>query len=86
MRVACCSSIWVGLDGCLSFCPAAVEAGDLRHNRVWIDPSLSDSEKQVIDTQTAKLKLRHKRWNTIWLIVGGFFIVLFFIMSTLGQI
>ncbi|MCU7936528.1 MAG: hypothetical protein KZQ99_16900 [Candidatus Thiodiazotropha sp. (ex Dulcina madagascariensis)] len=65
---------------------AAIEAVDLRHNRVWIDPSLSDSEKQVIDAQTAKLKLRHKRWNTFWLIVGGFFVVLFFILSTIGQI
>ncbi|MCU7805783.1 MAG: hypothetical protein KZQ82_11260 [Candidatus Thiodiazotropha sp. (ex Lucinoma annulata)] len=65
---------------------AAVEADDLHHKRVWIDPSLSDSEKEVIDAQTAKLKLRHKRWNTLWLIVGGFFIVLFFFMSTIGQI
>ncbi|MCU7937699.1 MAG: hypothetical protein KZQ99_23095, partial [Candidatus Thiodiazotropha sp. (ex Dulcina madagascariensis)] len=65
---------------------ATIEADDLRHNRVWIDPSLNDSEKQVIDAQTAKLKLRHKRWNTFWLIVGGFFVVLFFILSTIGQI
>ncbi|MCU7918577.1 MAG: hypothetical protein KZQ95_09495 [Candidatus Thiodiazotropha sp. (ex Epidulcina cf. delphinae)] len=56
---------------------ATIEADDLRHNRVWIDPSLNDSEKQVIDTQTAKFRLRHKRWNTFWLMVGGFFVVLF---------
>ncbi|MCU7930905.1 MAG: hypothetical protein KZQ90_08895 [Candidatus Thiodiazotropha sp. (ex Codakia rugifera)] len=65
---------------------AAVEADDLSHKRVWIDPSLSDREKEAIDAQTAKLKLRHKRRNTIWLLVGGFFIVLFFFMSTIGQI
>ncbi|MCU7801612.1 MAG: hypothetical protein KZQ96_00325 [Candidatus Thiodiazotropha sp. (ex Lucinoma borealis)] len=65
---------------------AAVESDELHHKQVWIDPSLSDSEKEAINTQAAKLKLRHKRWNTIWLIVGGFFIVLFFFLSTIGQI
>ncbi|MES9816932.1 MAG: hypothetical protein ABW155_09795 [Candidatus Thiodiazotropha sp.] len=38
---------------------AAVEADDLNHARVWIDPSLGENDRSVIDTQTAKFKLRH---------------------------
>ncbi|MBV2094894.1 MAG: hypothetical protein AB2593_11025 [Candidatus Thiodiazotropha sp.] len=65
---------------------AAIEADDLNHARVWIDPSLSDSDRSQIDQQASRFKLRHKRWNTFWLFVGGFFIVLFFVMSTIGHI
>jgi hypothetical protein len=65
---------------------AAIEADELNHARVWIDPSLSDNDRSLIDKQTIKFKLRHKRWNIFWLAVGGFFIILFFILSTIGQI
>jgi hypothetical protein len=64
---------------------AAIEADDLNHARIWIDPSLSESERSRIDKQTTKFKLRHKRWNRFWLAVGGFFVILFFVMSIFGQ-
>jgi hypothetical protein len=65
---------------------AAVEADDINHARVWIDPSLSESDRSLIDEQTTKFRMRHKKWNIFWLAVGGFFIVLLLIMSTIGQI
>jgi hypothetical protein len=69
----------------LSKAIAAIEADDLNHARVWIDPSLSDSDRFQIDQQTSIFKLRHRRWNKFWLFVGGFFVVLFVIMSIIGQ-
>ncbi|MBT3044953.1 MAG: hypothetical protein KME67_19005 [Candidatus Thiodiazotropha sp. (ex Codakia orbicularis)] len=65
---------------------AAVEADDLNHARVWIDPSLGENDRSFIDTQTAKFKLRHKKWNRFWLIVGAVFVIYFFIMTLFGQI
>jgi hypothetical protein len=65
---------------------AAIEADDLKHARVWIDPSLDDTERTRIHEQTARLKLRHKRWNRIWLIVGAIFVIYFFIMTLFSQI
>ncbi|MEW8027646.1 MAG: hypothetical protein AB2792_09545 [Candidatus Thiodiazotropha sp.] len=65
---------------------AAIEADDLNHARVWIDPSLDENDRSVIDTQTAKFKLRHKKWNRFWLIVGAAFVIYFFIMTLFGQI
>lgn len=65
---------------------AAIEADDLNPTRVWLDPSLNDIDLAFIDQLTNKFKLRHKRWNTFWFILGGFFIVLFFIMSAIGQL
>ncbi|MGD8911432.1 MAG: hypothetical protein PVI97_01615 [Candidatus Thiodiazotropha sp.] len=65
---------------------AAIEADRLSHTRVWIDPSLSDSERTLIDEQTNKFKQRHKRWDRIWLFVGGAFIIYFFVMTLFGQI
>ncbi|MES9991595.1 MAG: hypothetical protein ABW098_06540 [Candidatus Thiodiazotropha sp.] len=65
---------------------AAIEADDLNHTRVWMDPSLSDDDRSLIDQQTNRFRLRHKRWNRFWMIVGGFFIVLFLVMSTIGRI
>ncbi|WP_316365521.1 hypothetical protein [Candidatus Thiodiazotropha sp. CDECU1] len=65
---------------------AAVEADDLNHTRVWIDPELDETDRSLIDDQTTKFKLRHKRWNRIWLIVGGLFVVYFFFMTMFSQI
>lgn len=64
---------------------AAIEADGLNHTRVWIDPSLSDSDRTLIDEQTNKFKQRHKWWNRIWLIVGTLFVIYFFIMTLLSQ-
>jgi hypothetical protein len=63
---------------------AAIEADELYHTRVWIDPSISDDDRSLIDEQANKFKQRHKLWNRIWLIVGGAFVVYFFIMTLLG--
>ncbi|MES9969024.1 MAG: hypothetical protein ABW092_03260 [Candidatus Thiodiazotropha sp.] len=65
---------------------AAVEADDLNHKRVWIDPALNDDDRTLIDQQTNRFKLRHKRWNKIWLTVGGLFVIYFFIMTLFSQI
>jgi hypothetical protein len=60
---------------------AAIEADELNHARVWIDPSLDDYERILIDEQTNKFKLRHTWWNRIWFIVGALFVLYFFIMT-----
>jgi hypothetical protein len=65
---------------------AAIEADDLNHTRVWIDPLLNDRERTTIDEQTAKFKLRHKWWNRVWLIVGTLFVIYFFFMTLFSQI
>jgi hypothetical protein len=50
---------------------AAVECEDLAHERVWIDPALTESELQQLDQQTATLQTRHQRVDKIYLFVGG---------------
>jgi hypothetical protein len=65
---------------------AAIEADDLNHTRVWIDPSLNEKDRAWIDKETAKFKLRHKRWNRVWLIIGALFVIYFFIMTLFTQI
>lgn len=50
---------------------AAVECEDLAHQRVWLDPSLSDSEITAIVTHTDAFKNSQNWVNRIYLMVGG---------------
>ncbi len=50
---------------------AAVEAEDLVHERVWIDPALTESELAELEQQTCTLQKRRQWVNRIYLAVGG---------------
>jgi ABC-type phosphate transport system auxiliary subunit len=60
---------------------SVVESDDLRHQQVWIDPSLDPQTRTAIDAETAQLKRRHALWNRTWTIVGGFFVLLFIVLN-----
>jgi hypothetical protein len=49
-----------------------------------MDPSIDAPTRAEIETQTARLKLNHRCWNTAWMMVGGFFILLFFLFNLLS--
>ena len=49
---------------------ATIEAEELRHQRVWIDPALSASALNQVETITAQQQKRHRRKNIIWRAVG----------------
>ncbi|MES9834743.1 MAG: hypothetical protein ABW157_22025 [Candidatus Thiodiazotropha sp. LLP2] len=63
---------------------SAIESDQLRHQQVWIDPSINEQDRAEIEAHTAQLKKRHNIQNRIWMIVGGFFVLLFFVMNTLN--
>ena len=63
---------------------SAIESDQLRHQQVWIDPSINEQDRADIEAHTAQLKKRHNIQNRIWMIVGGFFVLLFFVMNTLN--
>ncbi|MES9852478.1 MAG: hypothetical protein ABW170_11675 [Candidatus Thiodiazotropha sp. L084R] len=63
---------------------SAIESDQLRHEQVWIDPSINEQDRAEIEAHTAQLKKRHNFQNRIWMIVGGFFVLLFFVMNTLN--
>ena len=54
---------------------ATLEALDLRHQRVWIDPSLDKEDLQQLDRRAEKYRRRHRRVDVIWRTVGGIAIV-----------
>ena len=54
---------------------ATVEAEELRHQRVWIDPALSQSALNQVETITARAQRRHQLHNLIWRTVGVIAIV-----------
>jgi hypothetical protein len=64
---------------------SAIESDDLHHQQVWMDPSIDAPTRAEIETQTARLKLSHRRWNTAWMMVGGFFVLLFFLFNLLNS-
>ena len=49
---------------------ATLEALDLRHQRVWIDPKLSALDLQRLDERVARHRRRHRRVDAIWRTVG----------------
>jgi len=51
---------------------SAIEASELTHERVWIDPALTSSELQQLDINTAQRQRRHQRNARLWKIVGAF--------------
>ncbi|MET0010135.1 MAG: hypothetical protein ABW109_19915 [Candidatus Thiodiazotropha sp. 6PLUC4] len=63
---------------------SAIQADELRHQQVWIDPSIDDQLIAKIEAQTTKLKKRHNIQNRIWMMVGGFFVILFFVLNTIN--
>ncbi len=60
---------------------SAVESDDLHHKQVWIDPGIDSRTRAAIDEETAQLKRRHALWNRTWMIVGGFFVLLFLFLN-----
>jgi hypothetical protein len=63
---------------------SAVESDDLRHQQVWIDPTIDAQTRAAIDAETTQLKHRHARWNRGWMMVGGFFLLLFLFLNLIS--
>ncbi|CAA6820860.1 MAG: Unknown protein, partial [uncultured Thiotrichaceae bacterium] len=60
---------------------AAIECEDLAHERVWLDPSLTEDEVNEINGHTLAFKKGHKRVDRAYLLVGGIgLLLLLFIM------
>ncbi len=49
---------------------ACVEAEDLDHERIWIDPEIPAGDRSLIDTLTRQRKAAHRRVDRIWQTVG----------------
>lgn len=60
---------------------ACVEADDLDHERVWIDPELSPAEMSRIDTRVVQRRLSHRRIDRIWQVVGILGLLLLLVTS-----
>ena len=63
---------------------SAIEADELQHRQVWIDPTIDEQERTEIDEHTKQLRKRHNIQNRIWLFVGGFFVLLFFFLNIIN--
>ena len=50
---------------------SAIEASELTHERVWIDPTLTSSELQQLEINTAQRQRRHRRSDRIWKTIGA---------------
>jgi len=50
---------------------ANIETCELRHQRFWIDPDLSEDELQRITTHSERQGRRHRRNEIIWRIIGA---------------
>ena len=49
---------------------ACVEADDLEHARIWIDPEISVTEREHIETLAQRRRRRHRIVDRIWQTVG----------------
>jgi hypothetical protein len=49
---------------------ACVEADELDHTRVWVDPAISEKESKHIKALVLRLRKRHKTVDLIWQAVG----------------
>ncbi len=62
---------------------AVVEADNLSHEQVWIDPDLKQETLRRVGQLTEQGRARIRRWDRVWQAVGYFFIG-FLIMRALG--
>lgn len=61
---------------------ACLQAIELRHQTVFIDPDLPERDVQSIETQVAALHRRAKTVDRIWQIVGGLAIAFLVLLAT----
>lgn len=54
---------------------AVVEADNLKHERIWIDPGLDREEVQTLDRLTAYRRKRLRSYDRFWQGVGIFFLI-----------
>ena len=64
---------------------AVVEADNLSHERIWIDPELDAQTLQRVEQLTAQGRARIRRWDRAWQTVGYFFLA-FLALRALGLI
>jgi hypothetical protein len=64
---------------------AVVEADNLSHERIWIDPALDAQTMQRVEQLTAQGRARIRRWDRVWQTVGYFFLA-FLALRALGLI
>jgi hypothetical protein len=60
---------------------ACVEADNLDHERIWIDPQIPAEELERIDTQTRQRKVSQRPTDLIWQIVGYLGLLLLLLTS-----
>jgi hypothetical protein len=60
---------------------ACVEADDLDHERVWIDPALDEKDLAQIESSTKRRVKWHQRSDRIWQVVGFLALLLLFLTS-----
>ena len=62
---------------------ACVEADNLDHERIWIDPDIPAEERKEIDKLTRQRKAALRRTDRIWQVVG-FLGLLLLLLTSLG--
>lgn len=62
---------------------ACVEADDIAHSRIWIDPGLPPDEMARIDALTKKRKSSQRRVDRVWQTVGFTALLLLLLLSLL---
>lgn len=67
---------------------AAIECEDLAHERVWLDPSLTEDEVNKIDVHTLAFKKGQTLVNRAYLMVGGIglLLLLFIILGGIWNV
>lgn len=49
---------------------AVVDSDDLRHERLWIDPELTEQERLRFQSLSEAYRTRRRRQDAVWLLVG----------------
>ncbi len=62
---------------------AVVESDDLKHERIWLDPSLGEQELGLMEQSTRVLRSKARRFDRLWQGVGIMFVVLL-VLRALG--
>jgi hypothetical protein len=60
---------------------AVVEADNLSHEQVWIDPDLDENTLRQVGQLTEQGRARIRRWDRFWQTVGYFFLGFLFLRA-----
>jgi signal transduction histidine kinase len=69
----------------LEYAIGAAESLVLKHRRIYIDPELSDENRQAIDSFTARLRIQRQAWSVFFQTLGyigvGILLLNLFVLS-----